>query len=71
MPSRGLHWQDPVLFSGPLRGSLDPFHTYSDAAVMEALEDVALGDTVRGLPQGLNEVVAEVGGREGGREVGG
>ncbi len=61
--------QDPVLFSGPLRGSLDPFHVYSDATIMAALDDVALGDTVRALPGGLDEVVAEVCAQPVGKEV--
>ncbi len=64
-----FHKQDPVLFSGPLRGSLDPFHVYSDATIMAALDDVALGDTVRALPGGLDEVVAEVGARLVWKEV--
>ena len=61
--------QDPVLFSGPLRGSLDPFHVYSDATIMAALDDVALGDTVRALPGGLDELVAEVCAQPVGKEV--
>ncbi len=68
-PFTPFHKQDPVLFSGPLRGSLDPFHVYSDATIMAALDDVALGDTVRALPGGLDEVVAEVCARPVGKEV--
>ena len=34
--------QDPVLFSGTLRHNLDPFSSYSDAAVWQSLDEVQL-----------------------------
>lgn len=34
--------QDPVLFSGSLRGNLDPYNRHTDAELWDALEQVAL-----------------------------
>jgi ABC-type multidrug transport system fused ATPase/permease subunit len=34
--------QDPVIFSGDIRGNLDPFKQYSDAALWDCLEQVRL-----------------------------
>lgn len=53
--------QDPVLFSGTIRFQLDPFDEYSDVEVWEALEQVYMADSVRGMPGGLNASIAENG----------
>ena len=39
----------------------DPFQNFRDEALMRALDDVAMGDVVRGLPNGLDDIVAENG----------
>jgi len=57
----GIVPQEPVLFSGTLRSNLDPFHQYSDAAIIDALEEVGLGGLLSTLPHGLNTEVAEHG----------
>jgi ABC-type multidrug transport system fused ATPase/permease subunit len=51
--------QEPVLFPGTLKKSLDPFGDYSDEEVMDAL------DAVRGASRGLSNLntVVEEGGR--------
>jgi ATP-binding cassette, subfamily C (CFTR/MRP), member 1 len=41
--------QDPVVFSGSLRGNLDPFNERSDADVQAALEQSGLSEWVQGL----------------------
>lgn len=53
--------QEPVLFSGPLRDSLDPFRTASDEDVFQALKRVELERLVRSLPLGLATPVHEGG----------
>lgn len=53
--------QEPVLFSGPLRDSLDPFRTSSDAEITEALRRVELDRFVAELPGGLSATVNEGG----------
>lgn len=53
--------QDPVLFTGDIRFQLDPFHQYSDNQIWEALEQVNLAETVKSLPSGLQEAIAENG----------
>jgi ABC-type multidrug transport system fused ATPase/permease subunit len=53
--------QEPVLFSGPLRDSLDPFRTSSDAEITEALGRVELDRFVAELPGGLSATVNEGG----------
>lgn len=45
--------QDPVLFSGSLRSNLDPFSLYSDAALMEMLDNCSMGAPTREHPEGL------------------
>lgn len=53
--------QEPVLFSGTLRESLDPFRKYSDDQILEAMQRIELGSFVEQLPDGLNTVVREGG----------
>ena len=53
--------QDPVLFSGPLRRSLDPFDEYMDIDLWNALEKVQLKDKVSELEGQLQFTVSEAG----------
>lgn len=53
--------QEPVLFSGTLRESLDPFSQYSDEQIVEALRRVQLGSLLESLPRGLKARVREGG----------
>uniref|UniRef100_A0AAR2LVR4 ABC-type glutathione-S-conjugate transporter n=1 Tax=Pygocentrus nattereri TaxID=42514 RepID=A0AAR2LVR4_PYGNA len=53
--------QDPVLFSGSLRMNLDPFDTYSDEEVWNALELAHLKNFISGLPDKLNYECSEGG----------
>jgi len=53
--------QDPVLFSGSLRMNLDPFKTYSDDEVWNALEHAHLKTFVKSLPTNLDHEVSEGG----------
>uniref|UniRef100_A0A182JGX3 Uncharacterized protein n=1 Tax=Anopheles atroparvus TaxID=41427 RepID=A0A182JGX3_ANOAO len=45
--------QDPVLFSGTLRGNLDPFESYPDEALWRALELVELSELANESSAGL------------------
>ena len=56
--------QDPVLFLGPLRDSIDVTGDYSDADVHAALERIGLAEFVAGLAQGLATPL-----EEGGRNI--
>lgn len=56
--------QDPVLFLGPLRDSIDVTGAYSDDAVEVALAQIGLGPWVAGLPLGLATPL-----EEGGRNI--
>ncbi|MFN4894488.1 MAG: ATP-binding cassette domain-containing protein [Pseudomonadota bacterium] len=53
--------QEPVLFSGSLRESLDPFGEYSDVEIESALDRVELRGFLASLPQGLDSEVREGG----------
>lgn len=53
--------QDPVLFSGTLRFNLDPFSSYSDERIWEALEHTHLKDVITSLPKKLEAPVSEDG----------
>ncbi len=59
-PSRAPSVQDAVLFAGTLRDSVDPFGEHDDAAVWAALDQCALGDTVRAWPEALLHPITEV-----------
>jgi ABC-type multidrug transport system fused ATPase/permease subunit len=56
--------QDPVLFLGPLRDSIDVTGAYSDHAIQVAMAQIGLGGFVAGLPQGLATPL-----EEGGRNI--
>ena len=56
--------QDPVLFMGPLRASIDVTGEYSDDDIQAALEQIGLGDFVARLPLGLDTPL-----EEGGRNI--
>ncbi|KAG3071036.1 ABC transporter C family member 3 [Phytophthora cactorum] len=53
--------QDPVLFSGPLRENLDPFHEYSDERIWNVLKQVHMADSLCRWGAGLDFEVAEGG----------
>ena len=53
--------QDPVLFSGTLRMNLDPFNSYSDSDIHNALALSNLQDFVQSLEKGLLHEVSEGG----------
>ena len=53
--------QDPVLFSGPLRRTLDPFDEYTDVDVWNVLEKVQLKDKVSELEGQLQFAVSDAG----------
>jgi ABC-type multidrug transport system fused ATPase/permease subunit len=50
-----------VLFSGTMRLNLDPFGTYSDAALWVTLEHAHLKSFMEKLPDGLDYEVTEGG----------
>jgi ABC-type multidrug transport system fused ATPase/permease subunit len=53
--------QEPILFSGQLRESLDPFKNCSDQEIWHTLERVGLKEIVKSLPNKLNADVREGG----------
>jgi ATP-binding cassette subfamily C (CFTR/MRP) protein 1 len=53
--------QEPVLFSGTLRESLDPFGMYSDEEILKAMKRMELSAFLEQLPDRLNTVVREGG----------
>ena len=56
--------QDPVLFLGPLRASIDVTGEYSDGDIQAALTQIGLADFVANLPLGLATPL-----EEGGRNI--
>ena len=53
--------QEPVLFSGPLRMNLDPFNSYSDDELWNALKLSHLDNFVTSLKEGLQHEISEGG----------
>ena len=53
--------QDPTLFAGPLRYSLDPGNLYSDDQLWNALDSVDMKDHVKALENGLNYEIVDGG----------
>ncbi|XP_022081543.1 ATP-binding cassette sub-family C member 9-like [Acanthaster planci] len=53
--------QDPVLFTGTIRGNLDPLHEKTDSQLWESLEIAQLKDVVAELDGGLDALVTEGG----------
>ena len=53
--------QDPVLFSGTIRRNLDPFNTYGDADLWNALEDSNLSAHVKSMDGELSAHVSATG----------
>lgn len=56
--------QDPVLFLGPLRESIDVTGVYSDQDIQAALSQIGLGSFIASLPMGLATPL-----EEGGRNI--
>jgi ABC-type multidrug transport system fused ATPase/permease subunit len=52
---------DPMLFSGPLQGELDPWGTATEAQVLAAIEVANAEDVLDALPEGLAGLVEERG----------
>ena len=50
---------EPMLFTGTLRGALDPPGRHSDAELLTALRTVAAGDVQESLREGLDGVIDE------------
>ena len=57
--------QTPFIFEGTVRENLDPFRSYSDQELWDALHDVHLKQVVLRFPLGLSERIAEGGGGGG------
>lgn len=57
----GIIPQSPVLFSGSVRSNMDPFDTYSDDEIWDALEKCRMKDAVNKMTDGLHSRVAEYG----------
>ncbi|KAJ2683530.1 hypothetical protein IWW39_005444 [Coemansia spiralis] len=53
--------QDPVLFAGTVRENLDPFNSYSDQDIWQALEHARLADFIRTKDERLEFVVTQGG----------
>ena len=53
--------QDPVLFSGSLRGNLDPFSLHTEVDIWKALEHAYLKKFVLSLQEGLDYEVGDNG----------
>eukprot|EP00759_Apiculatamorpha_spiralis_P049118 PhF_6_TR44185/c1_g1_i1/m.67737 len=47
--------QDPVLFAGTILSNVDPFHLHTDAAVMNVIQKVNLGDRIKSIRDKVTE----------------
>lgn len=56
--------QDPILFLGPLRNSIDVLGEFTDENILHALDQVGLTDFLGKLPSGLQTPL-----EEGGRDI--
>ncbi|XP_023236898.1 multidrug resistance-associated protein 4-like [Centruroides sculpturatus] len=56
-----VDFQDPMLFTGPLRRNIDPFNEYSDEILWQAIEEVQLKEIISTLPGGLDTHLSEGG----------
>jgi ABC-type multidrug transport system fused ATPase/permease subunit len=54
--------QNPFMFSGTVRGNLDPFAQYSDTEVWQALERVSLKNVILSMDTKLESLVTDNGG---------
>ncbi|XP_023241992.1 multidrug resistance-associated protein 4-like [Centruroides sculpturatus] len=54
-------FQDPMLFTGPLRRNMDPFNEYSEEMLWKAIEEVQLKEVIIKLPGGLDSHLTEGG----------
>jgi ABC-type multidrug transport system fused ATPase/permease subunit len=50
---------EPMLFTGTLRGALDPAGRHHDAELLSALQTVAAGDVLESLREGLDGIIDE------------
>jgi ABC-type multidrug transport system fused ATPase/permease subunit len=57
----GVVPQDPIIFSGTIRSNLDPFNSYTDEDLWQALEEVSLGKYVQQQNGGLQAELLEYG----------
>ena len=53
--------QDPILFAGPLRYSLDPANKYTDAQLWQALESVQMKEHVENMEDQLDAAIVQGG----------
>ncbi|XP_023241664.1 multidrug resistance-associated protein 4-like isoform X1 [Centruroides sculpturatus] len=53
--------QDPMLFTGPLRRNIDPFHEYSEETLWKVMKEVQLKEVISKLPGGLDTHLTEGG----------
>ena len=53
--------QEPVIFAGPVRQNIDPFHQHSDERLWQVLEEVQLKHVVLEHSNGLDSIIAEGG----------
>ncbi|XP_070327220.1 LOW QUALITY PROTEIN: ATP-binding cassette sub-family C member 4-like [Odocoileus virginianus] len=53
--------QEPVLFTGTMRKNLDPFNEHTDEELWNALEEVNLKKSIKGLPAKMDIELAESG----------
>ncbi|KAI4581561.1 hypothetical protein MJG53_010004 [Ovis ammon polii x Ovis aries] len=53
--------QEPVLFTGTMRNSLDPLNEHTDEELWNALEEVQLKNAIENLPGKMNTELAESG----------